>query len=116
MGKAFLLVQGGARLVARWRRPENQESDLLCAIERCNYLYRTSKEFYDGGDSRHGTIMVQALNMLQKIQGLEKVDVTVTQRLSSEDVFERVKQVSARVVAPLVAEKLAQIEEGGIAA
>lgn len=107
---AFKQVQEGAKLVARWRSADSQATDLAAAIEQCSYLYRTSKQWFDKGNAKHGAIMARARDMLNKIQGLEKFEVKHTHALAAPDVLDRVKQVAGRVISPLVAEKLPQLQ------
>lgn len=109
VGTAFNLVTEGAKVMARFRRAGNQESDLVTALERIDYLYHTSKQWYDKGNAKHGAIMASAQRMFNMVTGLEKFEIRHNTALQAPDVLDRVKQIQGKVISPLVAEVMPQL-------
>lgn len=111
VGSAFNHVTEGAKIVGRWRSAQNQEADFNVAMGRLEFLWSTSKPFYEKGNAKHGAILARVADMHHEICGLKKFEIRALHDLPPSDVLDRVKQATAMLVSPLVAEKMAQVED-----
>lgn len=111
VGFVFEAVSAGAKIVGKWRAAQNQESDFNVAMGRLEFLWSTSKQWYEKGNAKHGAIMAKVADMHHEICGLKKFEIRALHSLPPADVLDRVKQATAMLVSPLVAEKMAKVED-----